>query len=69
MEVKAEKDELTIEQSFDKLSEILNKMEDGETGLEDTFKLYEEGLGLVKNIKGGIDKVEKRIKVLREEEE
>lgn len=64
----ADKKELTIEESFSKLEEILGKMEDDETGLEESFKLYEEGIGLVKKVSESIDKVEKRIKILSEEE-
>jgi len=64
----ADKKELTIEESFSKLEEILDKMEDDETGLEESFKLYEEGIGLVKKVSESIDKVEKRIKILSEEE-
>lgn len=64
----ADKKELTIEESFSKLGEILDKMEDDETGLEENFKLYEEGIGLVKKVSESIDKVEKRIKILSEEE-
>ncbi len=64
----ADKKELTIEESFSKLEEILGKMEDDETGLEESFKLYEEGIGLVKKVSENIDKVEKRIKILSEEE-
>ena len=51
----ADKKELTIEESFSKLEEILGKMEDDETGLEESFKLYEEGIGLVKKVSESID--------------
>ena len=64
----ADKKELTIEESFSKLEEILGKMEDDETGLEESFKLDEEGIGLVKKVSENIEKVEKRIKILSEEE-
>ena len=46
MKNKTEADEktekLTIEESFEKLDEILAKMELDETGLEESFRLYEE---------------------------
>lgn len=60
--------DLTIEESFEKLEEILAKMEDEETGLEESFRLYEEGLKLVKNAADSIDKVEKQIMILSEED-
>lgn len=55
---------LGIEESLKKLDTILEKMEDENTSLEETFKLYEEGLGIVKRVNAGIDKVEKRIRIL-----
>lgn len=61
-------EEMTIEESFDRLDEILEKMEDEETGLEDSFRLYEEGLKLIRRAEAGIDRVEKKIRILNEEE-
>ena len=43
-------------------------MEDEETGLEDSFRLYEEGLKLIRRAEAGIDRVEKKIRILNEEE-
>jgi len=60
------KSELKIEESFSKLDEILEKMENEDTGLEEAFKLYEEGLKLVKTTESSIDKVEKQIQILKE---
>ena len=62
-------DSLTIEESFARLDEILEQMEDEGTGLEDSFRLYEEGLKLIRHAESGIDKVEKKIRILNEEEE
>ena len=58
------RESLTIEESFERLDGILKKMEDGSTGLEESFSLYEEGLELVKNVRGSIDRVEKKIRIL-----
>ena len=60
--------ELSIEKSFDELEKILSRMEDDETGLEETFGLYEKGLKLIKNVSSSIDRVEKKITILEEEE-
>ncbi len=59
---------LTIEQSLEQLEEILRKMEDEETGLEESFRLYEQGLKPVKSAGESIDRVEKQIRILSEEE-
>lgn len=58
------KNELSIEESFKRLEEILERMEDEDIGLEESFKLYEEGLLLAKNVNAGIDRVEKRMEIL-----
>ena len=62
-----EKDSLTIEQSFEKLEEILGRMEAEDVGLEESFRLYEQGLKLVKSAGDSIDRVEKQIRILSEE--
>ena len=61
-------EEMTIEESFDRLDEILGKREDEQTGLEESFRLYEEGLKLIRRAEAGIDRVEKKIRILNEEE-
>ncbi len=62
------KDKLTIEESLERIDNILEQMESEETGLEDTFMLYEQGLKLIKDAESNIDKVEKQLKILSEEE-
>ncbi len=60
---------LTIEESFARLEEILSQMEAEETGLEQSFALYEEGLKLIRQTEDGIDKVEKKIQILKDTQE
>ncbi|MBQ4284788.1 MAG: exodeoxyribonuclease VII small subunit [Lachnospira sp.] len=55
---------LTLEESFEKLEQIIGQMEAGNTSLDDTFKLYNEGIKLVKNCNGMLDKVEKQIVII-----
>jgi len=62
----ADKKELTIEEGFEKLDTILEKLEDEDTGLEASFGLYEEGLGVVKACRDKLDMIEKKIIVLEE---
>ncbi len=73
MKNKTEADEktekLTIEESFEKLDGILAKMELDETGLEESFRLYEEGLKLVRHAGDSIEKVETQIRILSGEDE
>lgn len=62
------KKKLSIEESLERIDNILEKMESEDTGLEESFKLYEQGLKLIKDAESNIDKVEKQIKILSEEE-
>lgn len=56
----------TLEDSFTELEEILEKLEDEEVSLEASFKLYQEGMKLVKKCNQSIDKVEKELIVISE---
>ena len=59
-----EKKELTMDEAFKQLQAVLEKMESGELGLEESFKLYEEGLGLVKLCSSKLDEIEKKMIIL-----
>lgn len=67
-ENRTEKDE-PIEQAMDRLEEILRKLEDENTPLEESFGLYEQGMKLVRTIDGKIEKVEKQMTVLEGDED
>lgn len=58
----------TIEENFNELNKIIEKMENEEVALEETFELYTEGLKLIKDCNNKIDKVEKKIKIIESEE-
>ncbi len=57
---------LTLEESFEKLQEIVDEMENPDISLEDAFSRYKEGVGLVKQCNGMIDRVEKEVKAITE---
>ena len=59
---KEQKDEMTDD-------EIIEQMEQGELSLEESFKLYKEGVALVSSCNESIDKVEKEIKVIEDDGE
>jgi exodeoxyribonuclease VII small subunit len=59
-------DELTLEQTFEKLEETIGKLQDEDISLEDSFNLYKEGMNLVKSCNDKIDKVEKQVLKLNE---
>lgn len=58
---------MNIEETFKTLDDILNKLEDKDTSLEDAFKEYEKGMKLVKECNDSLDKVEKKIQLIRDD--
>ena len=48
-------EELTLEECFSGLEEIIEKMQDTEVSLEDSFALYEQGMKMLKNCNQKID--------------
>lgn len=61
---KEEIDKLSIEETFEKVEEILQKISDENVNLEDSFAMYKEGIDLLGHCNSVIDKVEKEIEVL-----
>ena len=61
-------EEITIEETFGQLEEVLKQMEAKEISLEESFVCYERGMKLVKACNDKLDKVEKQIIVLSEEQ-
>jgi exodeoxyribonuclease VII small subunit len=58
--------ELTIEQTFEKLEDTIAKLQGEDVSLEESFKLYKEGMKLIKSCNDKIDKVEKQVLKLNE---
>lgn len=63
----AEKKNKTIEENMARLSEINNLMSDSSIKLEESFKLYKEGVELVEKCKKQLADVEKQIVILEEQ--
>lgn len=57
----------TIEQNFEKLEEILKEMQSENVTLDKSFELYNQGLKLVQDCNSKIDTIEKKIKVIEED--
>lgn len=60
------KKEFQIDQGFDRLDQILEKLESDDIRLSDAVKLYTEGVEVVKKCKDSLDKVEKELIILDE---
>jgi exodeoxyribonuclease VII small subunit len=57
----------TFESSLKELESIVNKLEKGELSLEESLKLYEQGIKLVKFCSSQLDAAEKKIEILQKE--
>jgi len=56
--------QLSFEDSLEKLEEIVEKMESGDLKLEDSLKLFEEGMKLSKDCHSRLNEIEKKVKTL-----
>ena len=61
-ETKTKKSEKSFEDSYSRLEQILEKLESDEVSLDETLKLYEEGLTLTKQCYDKLSNAELRIK-------
>ncbi len=57
----------TVEESFAILDQMVKRLESSETSLEESFRIYQEGMQLLKEVNGTIDRYEKKIQVLSEQ--
>ena len=65
---KTKENSKTIEENMARLNEINNLMSDSSIKLEESFKLYKEGVELVEKCKKQLADVEKEIVILEEQE-
>lgn len=54
-----------FEQSLLRLDEIVKLLESGNAPLEESMKLYEEGIALVRTCNGALERTEAKIKLLQ----
>lgn len=58
---------LSMEEAFKSLDEIVEQMENKDISLEDTFAMYQRGMQLLKECSNRIDTVEKKMLQLNED--
>lgn len=46
---------LTFEQKLARLNEIVNQIDNNKLGLEESLKVYEEGMSLIKDLEGTLN--------------
>lgn len=59
--------ELSLEEAFSKLEEVMGRLEKSDISLEESFALYQQGMNLLKQCNDSIDRVEKKLMILEEE--
>jgi len=57
----------SLEETFDSLDQIIEKMEGTDLPLEETFELYKQGISLIEYANKKIEKVETDIRVINDE--
>ena len=58
--------ELSIEQALDEIENRLETLQRPDITLEESFKVYKEGIDLVASCSSKIDKIEKQVKKINE---
>jgi exodeoxyribonuclease VII small subunit len=59
---------LTFEQAIQQLKEIVGRIEQGDIPLQDSLEQYERGMALIKHCRTILQKAEKRIEKISQEE-
>ena len=59
--------ELTLEESFEVLEELISRLEAEDITLEESFQVYREGMEILKDCNGRIDRVEKKVLKMNED--
>ena len=63
----ADQEQFRLEEAFDRIEALLEKLQDKDLTLEESFGLYQEGMGLLKLCNENIDHVEKQMLQIDEE--
>ena len=63
----ADQEQCRLEEAFDRIEALLEKLQDKDVTLEESFGLYQEGMGLLKLCNENIDHVEKQMLQIDEE--
>lgn len=66
-EKKNGEDSRSVEEVFAELDRLAEGLEDPKTSLEDSFRMYQQGMELLKYCSGRLDMVEKKMLQLKED--
>ena len=62
-------DKINFETQMKKLESLINEMESGDLNLEDSIKMYEDGIKLVNKCQTALQNAEQKVKILSESSE
>ncbi len=62
-----DREDFCLEEAFDEIEKLLEQLGDKEVPLEESFRLYQKGMGLLKRCNEQIDHVEKQMLLIDEE--
>lgn len=57
-------DEPTFEQLFERLNQVVRRLEEGKPGLDDSLRLYEEGVRALRLCRAKLSETERRVELL-----
>lgn len=60
---------INFEETLKKLEGVVHKLEVEELSLDDSLKIFEEGIGLYRQCSNELNKIEKKINIIIEENE
>ena len=66
-ETEEKKEAKSIEETFGELDILAQKLEDRDTPLEESFRLYRQGMELLKDLSGRLDTLEKKMLQMNED--
>lgn len=61
--------EMKLEEAFDRLEETVAALEQEDISLEESFRIYKNGMELLRKCNQAIDQVEKKVLVLNDDGE
>lgn len=54
-----------FEQSLSQLESLVDRLESGQLGLDESLKLYEQGMGLAQHCQGMLEQAQQKVDVLK----
>ena len=69
MAKKPQPEDVSYEDAVERIEELIDAIESGEIGLDESLKAFEEGMGLIKVCRSRLEKAEQRVAELLAEDD